>query len=82
MTTKTTTTFQTSDLTEIIYLMCHNREIARAIRDDDNRVIFHFDDGDGQCTCLMKEYVLGHDYASVNRMLIERQRALRLIKIS
>jgi hypothetical protein len=81
MTTKTTT-YQTSDLTEIIYLLCHNRVIIQAIRDEDNRVIFHFNDGDGHCSALMQEYVLGHDDASVNRMLIERQRALRLIKIS
>jgi hypothetical protein len=76
------TTYQTSDLTEILYLMAHSRAIVRAVREDDNRVFFHFDDSDGQCTCLMKEYVLGHDFASVSRILAERIRALRLIKIS
>lgn len=80
--TAKTITFQTSDLNEILFLMCHNREIIRAVREDDNRVVFHFDDGDGQCTTLMDQYVLGRDYASVNRVLAERQRALRLIKIS
>jgi hypothetical protein len=74
--------YSTSDLNEILFLMCHNREIIRAVREDDNRVVFHFDDGDGQCTALMDQYVLGRDYASVNRVLAERQRALRLIKIS
>ena len=79
---KAKTTYPTSDLTEIIYLMANNRQIVTAKRDESNRVTFSFDDSDGQCTALMKEYVLGHDQASVSRVLSERLKALRLIKIS
>lgn len=74
-------TYMTSDLTEILFLMCHERRILRAERDG-QRVTFVFDDSDGTCKELMRQYVLGHDQVSASRILAERQKALRLISMT
>ena len=74
-------TYRTSDLAEIIFLMCHSIPLIIAERAGD-RVEFCFDDSNGLCASLIRDFVLGRDEASISRVLRERQRALRIISMT
>ena len=74
-------TYRTSDLAEIIFLMCHSVPLLIAERDGE-RVEFCFDDSNDLCAALIRDFVLGRDQASISRVLQERQRALRIINMT
>lgn len=71
--------FKTSDFTEICFLMSQSIPILSTERNNE-RVIFVFDDSDGQCRSYMDAYVLGRDQVSISRVFAERQKALRIIR--
>lgn len=74
-------TFKTSDFAEICFLMCQSIPILSTERSGE-RVVFVFDDSDGQCRAYMDDYVLGRDQVSASLLLTVRQKALRIIRAS
>ena len=73
------TTYRSSDLVEICFLMANSVPVLNTKRDCE-RVIFVFDDSDGRCGSLVNGFILGRDSASASRLFQERTRVMKIIK--
>ena len=74
-------TYRTSDFTEICFLMAQSIPLIEAERDGE-RVTFVFDDSSGICGAMVSDFCLGRDQVSATRLLHERARALKIIRMT